>query len=92
MPSINKSELEITPVSNQQQQQQQQYAATLTQLMLAGSLGNASSLTGNQQTTNGGGGGYDFGMANVLKMYQIQLQSIMAANYLQSIRQNGKFF
>lgn len=29
-------------------------------------------------------GGYDFGLA--LKMYQIQLQSLMAANYLQSIR------
>lgn len=29
-------------------------------------------------------GGYDFGLA--LKMYQIQMQSLMAANYLQSIR------
>ncbi|RNA14360.1 sal 4 [Brachionus plicatilis] len=29
---------------------------------------------------------YDFGLA--LKMYQIQLQSLMAANYLQSIRSN----
>ena len=64
------------------QQQQQQYAAALTQLML-GSLGAAA--TGNG--TNPNPQTYDLGVA--FKVYQMQLQQLVAANYLQSIRQNG---
>ena len=81
---------------------QNQYAAALTQLMLNNALAsngaasqanplqnpaNFLNASGNNPMAGLGtnASGYDFNLA--LKMYQIQLQSLMTANYLQSMRQ-----
>jgi hypothetical protein len=83
--------------SNGNQSNNNQYAAALTQLMLNNALtGNNSAVNPIQSLLNNPAGGflnntpngacYDFNLA--LKMYQIQLQSLMTANYLQSMRPN----